>query len=385
MIRVLIASDSFKGSLTSAEAGAAIADGLGEGFAEIGVSAAFDIIPIADGGEGTVAAFAAAVGGEKVLVLCPDPLGVPVTAELLLLPGGSTAVIEMAQSCGLTLVRGRENIRRSDTSGLGRQISAALDRRLEKLLIGIGGSATNDWGAGMAAALGIRFLDDRGRKLGTNPAALAAIRTVELSGLDPRLKSVRVEAICDVNNPLLGPTGAAAVYGPQKGADGGTIVFLDEIGGRFADAVEKAVGRGLRDIPGSGAAGGLGFGLAAFLGAELRPGIEAVIEAAHLRARIKNADLIVTGEGRLDDQSRRGKTTAGIAALAREAHLPCLAFCGSLEGPISTYVPSLFAAVYDLSSVAPSREASIAQGALFLKTTARRAAREAVAFAALRS
>jgi len=385
MIRVLIAADSFKGSLTSAEAGAAIADGLGEGFAEIGVSAAFDIIPIADGGEGTVAAFAAAVGGEKVLVLCPDPLGVPVTAEFLLLPGRSTAVIEMAQSCGLMLVRGRKNIRRSDTSGLGRQISAALDRRPEKLLIGIGGSATNDWGAGMAAALGARFLDDQGRPLGTNPSDLATIQTVDLSGLDPRLKSVRVETICDVDNPLLGPQGAAAVYGPQKGANEETVAWFDEIGSRFADAVEKAVGRSLRDIPGSGAAGGLGFGLAAFLGAELRPGIEAVIEVTHLQERVKKADLIITGEGRLDAQSRRGKTTAGIAALAQGAHLSCLAFCGSLEGPISTYVPSLFAAVYDLSSAAPSREASIAQGALFLKTTARRAAREAVALAARRS
>jgi len=375
MIRVLIAADSFKGSMTSAEAGAAIAGGLGEGFAEIGIPAAFDIVPIADGGEGTVAAFAAAVGGEKVLVLCPDPLGVPVTAEFLLLPGRSTAVIEAAQSCGLTLVRGRENIRRSDTSGLGHQISAALDRRPEKLLIGIGGSATNDWGAGMTAALGVRFLDDRGRELGPNPVDLAAIRAVDLAGLDPRLKNVRIEAICDVDNPLLGLTGAAAVYGPQKGADEETVAWLDEIGSRFADVVETAVGRRLRNIPGSGAAGGLGFGLAAFLGAVLRPGIEAVIEVAHLQERVKKADLIITGEGRLDAQSRHGKTTAGIAALAREAHLPCIAFCGSVEGPVSSYVPSLFAAVYDLSSVAPSREESITHGPQYLRLLARRAAR----------
>jgi glycerate kinase len=381
MIRILIAADSFKGSLTSAEAGAAIADGLGEGFTEIGVTAAFEIVPIADGGEGTVDAFAAAVGGMRVPVLCPDPLGRPVTAEFLILPDGKTAVIEAAQSCGLTLVRGRENIRQSDTTGLGRQISAALDRRLEKLLIGIGGSATNDWGAGMAGALGVRFLDDRGRELGTNPADLAAIRAVDLAGLDPRLESVRIEAICDVDNPLLGPHGAAAVYGPQKGADAETIAWLDEIGSRFADAVETAVGRSLRDRPGSGAAGGLGFGLAAFLGAELRPGIEAVIEAAQLRARVENADLIVTGEGRLDAQSRHGKTTAGIAALAREAHLSCLAFCGSVDGSISTFVPGMFTAVYDLSAVAPSREESIARGAHYLRMTARRAAREAVEFA----
>jgi glycerate 2-kinase len=384
MIRALIAADSFKGSLTSAEAGAAIAGGLAEGFADIGVPAVFDVVPIADGGEGTVAAFAAACGGEKVPVLCPDPLGHPVKAEFLILPGEATVVIEAAQSCGLTLVRGRENIRRSETSGLGRQISAALDHRPAKLLIGIGGSATNDWGAGMAAALGVRFLDERGSAIGSTPYDLAAVRSTDLSCLDPRLNGVRVEAICDVDNPLLGPQGAAAIYGPQKGADAETVAWLDEVGDRFADAVETAVGRSLRDRPGSGAAGGLGFGLAAFLGAELRPGIEAMIEVVRLRERVGKADLIVTGEGRLDAQSRRGKTTAGIAALAQEAHLPCLAVCGSVEGPISDYVPGMFSAVYDLTAVALSGEDSIAHAARYLRLTARRAARDAAALAARR-
>jgi len=432
-MRVLIAVDSFKGSLTSAEAGGAIAEGLESGFAELGIQAAIDIVPIADGGEGTIEAFAAACGGERVPVLCPGPLCDPVSAEFLILPGGKTAVIEMAQSCGLTLVRGREDILRSDTAGLGRQILAALDRRPERLLIGIGGSATNDWGAGMAGILGARFLNDRGLVIGTRPIDLADLHSMDLSGLDSRIKSIAIESICDVDNPLLGPKGAAAVYGPQKGAGADTVKRLDEIGSRFADAVESSVGQEtklcgrnsprqaryftvlhdvsssfmkplnqdnasqssmrlpnqdeafksgpgldrrqrLRDFPGSGAAGGLGFGLAAFLGAELRSGIEVMIDAARLRERILGVDLIVTGEGRLDAQSQHGKTTAGIAALARNANIPCLAFCGSVEGPTSSFIPEMFAAVYTLSSVASSLDDSMANGAEYLRMIARCAA-----------
>jgi len=378
MTRILIAADSFKGSMTSAGAGAAIAAGLKIGFADIGVGAEFEIVPIADGGEGTVAAFETACGGERIPSQCPGPLGVPVKAEGLLLPGGATAVIESAQSCGLTLVRGRADILRSDTAGLGVQIQAVLERNPERLLIGIGGSATNDWGAGMAGVLGVRFLDDRGRKLGTKPADLSSIRTVDLSGLDGRLKSVAVTAICDVDNPLLGPRGAAAVYGPQKGASSETVEKLDKIGGRFADAVESALGRRFRDLPGAGAAGGLGFGLAAFLGAELRPGIETMIETARLRERARKADLIITGEGRLDAQSRHGKAASGIAALAKEANLPCIAFCGSVEGQKSDYIPGMFAAVHVLESFAPSREVSISRGKHYLRTAAVNAAEEAM-------
>jgi len=377
-MRVLIAVDSFKGSLTSAEAGTAIAEGLESGFAELGIQTAIDIVPIADGGEGTIDAFAAACGGERVPVRCPGPLGDPVSAKFLVLPGGKTAVIEMAQSCGLTLVRGRKDILRSNTSGLGRQILAAIEKRPERLLIGIGGSATNDWGAGMAGVLGARFLNDRGLVIGTRPIDLAELHSVDLSGIDPRIKSIPIESICDVDNPLLGPKGAAAVYGAQKGAGADMVKRLDEIGSRFADAVEAAVGQRLRDFPGAGAAGGLGFGLAAFLGGELRSGIEVMIDAARLRERILGVDLIVTGEGRLDAQSQHGKTTAGIAALARDANIPCLAFCGSVEGPASSFIPEMFAAVYTLSSVASSLDDSMANATEYLKTISLRAAREAM-------
>ncbi|MCX6566028.1 MAG: glycerate kinase [Candidatus Aminicenantes bacterium] len=380
-MRILIAADSFKGSLTSTEAGTAVASGLRAGFAEIGIRAEIEVVPMADGGEGTIEAYAAACGGEKIPAVCPGPLGDSVTAEFLVLPDGTTAVIESARSCGLMLVAGRENILRSDTSGLGRQIRTALERRPEQILIGLGGSATNDWGAGMASALGVRFLDREGRVLRPNPAGLADLRTIDTSGLDPRLRAVRFKALSDVDDPLLGLRGAAAVFAPQKGADAETVKRLEEIGEQFADAVESSLGRRFRDRPGSGAAGGLGFGLAAFLGAELRPGIEAMIEAAGLHRRAESADLLVTGEGRLDAQTRYGKTAAGISRLARKTGLPCVAFCGSIDGPVSDYVPDMFAAAYDIRPAADSLADAIARGAHYLEILARRSAGEIAALA----
>jgi len=375
-MRVLIAADSFKGSLTSAEAGTAVAAGLRAGFAEMGIRTEIEVVPVADGGEGTIEAYAAACGGEIIPVVCPGPLGDSVTAEFLVLPGGKTAVIEMAESCGLTLVEGRRDILCSDTSGLGRQIRTALERRPEQILIGLGGSATNDWGAGMAAALGARFLDGEGRVLRPNPAELAGFRTIDASGLDSRLRAIRFVALTDVDNPLLGSRGAAAVYAPQKGADAEAVKFLEETGERFADVVESSLGRRFRDCPGSGAAGGLGFGATAFLGADIRPGIEVMIETTGLREKARQADLVVTGEGRLDAQSRHGKAAAGITRLARETGLPCVAFCGSIDGPVSNYVPEMFAAAYEIRPAAASLADAVARSAFYLEILARRSAKD---------
>jgi len=380
-MRILIATDSFKGSLTSAEAGTAVAAGLREGFAEIRIRAEIEVVSMADGGEGTIEAYAAACGGEIIPVACPGPLGDSVAAEFLVLPGGKIAVIETARSGGLTLVEGRRDILRSDTSGLGRQIRTALERRTEKILIGLGGSATNDWGAGMAAALGARFLDAEGRALRPNPAGLSGLRTIETSGFDPRLRNVRFEALADVDNPLLGPRGAAAIFAPQKGADAETVLKLEEIGERFADVVESSLGRRFRDRPGSGAAGGLGFGTAAFLGAKICSGIEAIIEAAGLKEKARVADLLVTGEGRLDAQTRHGKTTAGIAALAGEAGIPCVAFCGSIDGPVSNYVPGMFVAAYEIRPAASSLEDALTRGSRYLEIIARRSSQDIAALA----
>jgi glycerate kinase len=375
-MRVLVAVDSFKGSLGSAEAGAAIAAGLAAGFAGLGLGADVEVVPTADGGEGTVEAFAAACGGEKVPVSAPGPLGDPVSAETLLLPDRRTIVVESAQTCGLPLVAGREDILGSDTSGLGRQLRAALDRNPERIWIGLGGSATNDWGAGMAAGLGVRFLDGRGRPLRPRPLDLAGLETVDLEGLDGRVRNAAFTVLADVDNPLLGPRGAAAVFAPQKGANSETVMRLEETGERYAEAVEAALGRTFRDRPGAGAAGGLGFAALAFLGAALRPGIQALIEAAKLNEKARTADLIVTGEGRLDVQSRRGKTVFGIAALARKFNRPCIAFCGAVGGPVSDFAPDLFAAVYSLLPEAGSPAEAISRAGHFLETVARKAARD---------
>jgi glycerate kinase len=380
-MKILIAADSFKGSMTSAQAGEAIRQGLDEGLRKLGVAATFDVIPIADGGEGTVDAFHSAAGGDRVAVTCRGPLGDPVSATFLMLPGGKTAVIEMAASCGLPLVKGREDILRSDTYGLGQQILAALDRKPEKILIGIGGSATNDGGAGMARALGVRFLDAAGRALGTTPSDLVNLSTVDLSRLDPRVRPVRFEAICDVTNPLLGPSGAAAVYAPQKGADPETVKRLEAIGRRHADVVEAARGIMLRNRPGTGAAGGLGFGLRAYVNATLRAGIDVVIDAVNLRDRAKGAAFLVTGEGRMDAQSGYGKAPFGIAKVAREAGVPCAAFCGSVACARSVLVPDPFAAIYEILPAAPSLDAAIANGPRYLRELARQQADAVIALA----
>lgn len=379
-MRVLIAVDSFKGSLGSAEAGAAIAAGIRSGFSEIGLQAEIEIIPTADGGEGTIDAFASACGGEKFFAAAPGPFGDPVRAESLLLPDRKVILFESAQTCGLTLVAPRTDILHANTAGLGRQIKSALDRKPERIWIGLGGSATNDWGAGMAAELGVRFLDAGGQSLSPRPFDLAAVRSVDLGGLDDRIRHIRFTVLADVDNPLLGPRGAAAVFGPQKGADTETVRFLDETGGRYADAVEAAVGHQFRDVPGAGAAGGLGFAGLSLLGADLRPGIAALIEAAEIKSKAKQADLIITGEGRLDSQSRRGKTVWGISALARETKRPCIAYCGSVAGAVSDYVPDLFAAVYPLIPEAASLEDAMARAAGYLENIARRAARDLAGF-----
>ncbi len=420
-MKILIATDSFKGSMTSAEAGEAIARGLCESWpAAAGEPpVAFDVVAIADGGEGTVDAFARVAGGERVTVECRGPLSQPVDATFLLLPGGETAVIEMAASSGLTLVGGREDIMRSDTFGLGEQIKAALEGGAKRILTGIGGSATHDCGAGMARALGVRFLDAQERELGTTPSELAALVDIDTSRLDADVDAwranTRFEVICDVDNPLLGPTGAAAVYSPQKGADPETVERLEEFSRRFAEIMEREIGTPLRDMPGAGAAGGLGFGLAAFLGAELRPGIDVMIEAAGLRERARGADLLVTGEGRMDSQSLRGKAPSGIAAIAKELGVPCVAFCGYVDGKtvpggngvrnrlperpcgcfaqtvpdtvsppkgashkrfLAPFSPEPFRAIYEVASLAESVEDAVRRGPELLRELARKQAGE---------
>jgi len=326
-MKVVVAPDSFKECL-SAEA---VARAIGRGVRAAAPDAEVVEVPMADGGEGTVRALVAATGGTLHRATVTGPLGEPVEAEFGLLGDGATAVIEMAAASGLPLVPpSRRDPTRTTTRGTGELIGAALDLGASRLIIGIGGSATVDGGAGMAQALGARLLDESGRDIGPGGGELSRLARLDVSGLDPRLAGVACEVACDVDNPLLGPNGAARVYAPQKGATPEAVAVLEANLARFADVVERDLGVSVRDVPGAGAAGGLGAGLMAFLGARLRPGVQIVIEATGLREKLRGADLAIVGEGKLDAQTAHGKVPVGVAEVAAEAGVPVVAIAGSL-------------------------------------------------------
>ncbi len=326
-MKIVIAPDSFKESLTSIEVAACIE----EGFREILPEAEYVKVPIADGGEGTVEALVAATGGSLVEVSVTGPLGSPVRAVYGVTGDGDTAVIEMASASGLELVAKADRNPLCTTSfGTGELIRYALDAGLRKFIIGIGGSATNDAGVGMLQALGASFLDRQGQQIGPGGGALAKLERIECNGLDPRLRNCQLMVACDVNNPLTGPRGASQVFGPQKGATPAMVAELDANLSHFASIVKRDINQQVEKIPGAGAAGGMGAALLAFLDAGLRPGIEIVIEAVRLKEAITGADLVITGEGRLDDQSVHGKAPVGVARIAQEQRIPVIAFAGSL-------------------------------------------------------
>lgn len=334
-MRIVIAPQSLKGSLTAAEAGNAIAQGVQKVFPECEV----EVVPVADGGEGTVQALVDATGGEIVQQTVMGPLGKPVQAFYGVLGDGSTAVIEMAACAGLPLVPpSQRNPRFTTTYGVGELITAALDKGCRRFIIGIGGSATNDGGAGMVQALGGLLLSDDTVDIARGGSALAKLVHISVEGMDVRLRECTIEVACDVTNPLCGPTGATAVYGPQKGATPEMVVELDAALMHYAMVIERDLGRNVKDIPGSGAAGGLGAGLIAFLNATLRPGAQIVLDAVRLEERIREADLIITAEGQIDEQTAYGKTIEAVAELAKRHKVPVLALAGSLgEGYQNVY------------------------------------------------
>ncbi len=326
--RVVIAPQEFKGSLDAVTAASAIERGVRRVLPNVRC----DQAPVADGGPGTVDTIVLAAHGRTSLARVDGPLGAPVDARWGRIDDGRTAVIEMAAAAGLTLLDSSElDPRRASTFGVGQLITHALDAGVERILIGVGGSATNDGGAGMAEALGALFLDDDGQRLPPGGAALATLARIDVSALDPRLRRVSQRVLCDVQNPLLGAEGASAIYGPQKGADAQTVAELDRALANFAAIVERHLDVRVADVPGGGAAGGLAAGLIAFCGAELQSGFDAVSDAVQLRERIAAADLVITGEGRLDRQSSYGKTTAGVASLASDAGVPCVAIAGLVD------------------------------------------------------
>jgi len=326
-VRVLVAPDKFRGTLSAEQAARAISAGFRRAIPTVEIES----LPIADGGEGTLDALVAALGGERRRIRVSGPLGDSVEAEFAVAgtPDGTLGVVEMARASGLELIsEGRRDPKRTSTRGTGELIKAAAGLGVDRILVCIGGSATNDAGAGMAQALGIRLVDEGGRDLGPGGAALRALARIDMSGLDLAVRRIDFVVASDVDNPLVGPNGASAVYGPQKGATPEDVAVLDEALRHFAAVVHRDLGLDLRDVPGAGAAGGLGGGLIAFLGARLRPGVEVVMEAVHLREHLEGVDLVVTGEGRFDEQSLHGKGPAGVIRAAAEMRVPALVLCG---------------------------------------------------------
>ncbi|WP_336296789.1 glycerate kinase [Clostridium ganghwense] len=366
MKKIIISPDSFKGTMSSIEVCSIIEQGIKNIFPDTEVIK----IPIADGGEGTVDAFLTAIGGEKIKVKVKNPLFEEVEAFYGVLPDKETAVIEMAAASGLTLVEDRKNPLVATTYGTGQLILDALDRGCLKIIVGIGGSATNDGGIGMAAALGVRFLDEENKEVDLNGGGLENLERIDISGIDKRIKNCTIVAACDVDNPLFGPSGAAYIFGPQKGADERMVKMLDENLKNFAGIVGRDLGVDVQNIPGSGAAGGLGAGLVAFAGAKLQPGIKIVLDVVKYDEIISNADLVITGEGKIDGQSLRGKVPVGIAEKASKYDIPVIAIVGAVgdeaEKVYERGITSIFST--NLQPI-PFEEAKICCRKNLLKTT----------------
>ncbi len=328
-VRIVLAPNAFKGSLSALEAASAMADGVQRVYPD----AELVSVPIADGGDGTVDALVAATGGEVRFERVRGPLGEPVDATYGLLEGGVVAVIEMARAAGLALLPpDRRDPRVTTTYGVGELLQRAFDAGARRFIIGIGGSATNDGGAGMAQALGYHLLDARGLELPAGGSVLKDLARIHVGGVHSDWKQAQVDVASDVTNPLTGPKGASAIYGPQKGATPAVAEELDAALARLAEVIRVDLGVDVENLPGAGAAGGLGAGLVAFVGGRLRPGAEMVLEAAHLDQRLVGADLVLTGEGRIDAQTAHfGKAPAAVARHAHAAGIPVIAIGGGLS------------------------------------------------------
>lgn len=327
-MKVVVAPNAFKGSLSASQAAAAIARGVRQVFPEADIVE----VPVADGGDGTAEALVSAHDGTFQTVKVEGPLGDPITAAYGLIDGGRTGVVELASSSGLALISpDRRDARRASTYGFGQLLQAAHVAQVASIIAGIGGSATNDGGAGMAQALGYHLLDASGRDLPRGGAALVHLERIERPR-DDWWESVAVKVACDVDNPLAGPRGASAVYGPQKGADDQAVRELDAALSRLAAVVERDLGKRVADVPGAGAAGGTGAGMIAFLDAQLVPGAPLVVEASGFDAKLRGADLVITGEGQADEQTAYGKAPGEVAKRAKKARIPVLLIAGS-KGP----------------------------------------------------
>lgn len=326
-MKIVVAIDSFKGSLTSIEAGTAIKKGILAAKPDADVT----IKPLADGGEGTTAALCEGLGGEMICLTVTGPLGHPVAASYGYLKESRTAILEMASAAGLTLISEAEkNPFTATTYGVGEMITDAMEKGCRNFLIGIGGSATNDGGIGMLQALGYDFLDECGNSVGQGGQALYNISSIIERNVSPMLDTCHFHIACDVKNPLCGPDGASYIYGPQKGAAEADLHVLDSGMRNFAEITSQEMGNDYLHAEGAGAAGGLGFAMLSYLKASLTPGIDLILEMTDLEATLENADIVITGEGRLDHQTVMGKAPIGVAKLAKKHGLMVLAFAGSV-------------------------------------------------------
>lgn len=324
-MRIVVAMDSFKGSLTSLQAGSAVRDGA----MKADPSACVAVCPMADGGEGTVEALRQGLGGDAVTVSVMGPLGASVDAMYCVLPDRRTAVMEMAAAAGITLVAPQErDVRRATTFGVGQMIRDAITRGCRHFILGIGGSATNDGGTGMLSALGYDFLDRNGQKIPLGAGGLERLHRICVENVLPELAECTFRIACDVTNPLCGSNGCSAVFGPQKGATSELIPMLDAWLRNYGKLAKMVSKKADPDYPGAGAAGGLGFAFLAFTNAALEPGVEIILSETKLEERIRSADLVVTGEGRLDRQTVMGKAPVGVARLAKKHGKKVIAFCG---------------------------------------------------------
>jgi glycerate kinase len=368
-MKIVLAPDKFKGSLTAPE----VAEALAEGIREVLTEAELILVPVADGGEGTVAA-ALGAGFAPRRARVSGPTGEPLTAEFAVDPARRRAVVEMAAASGLdVLPKGVKDARNATSLGTGQLIRAALDAGAREIVLGVGGSACTDGGAGMLQGLGARFMDDAGKELPLGGAALARIAEVDLGGLDARLDDARLILAADVDNPLLGERGAAAVFGPQKGASPSDVAELDAALARFADVLGETMGflaKAAKDAPGAGAAGGVGYA-ALTLGAQRRRGIDVVVEFTGLREKLEGAALVVTGEGSLDAQSLAGKAPVGVASEARAQSVPVVAVCGRslLDG--AAQARAGFAAVRALTDLEADVEVCLRDARRLVRETGR--------------
>jgi len=375
-MHVVVAPNAFKGSLTAVEA----AEAMKRGILHANPNCRVSCVPVADGGDGLVEVMLQGMGGQRIETMVTGPRFEKVSAPFCLVPDKRLAVVEMARASGLALLPEPErNPMETTTYGTGELILAAMEHGAVQIVVGIGGSATCDGGIGMAAALGYRFLDESGAALKPVGGRLTALAAIDKSGVDPRVAGVHVAAACDVTNPLTGPEGAARVFGPQKGASADQVARLDAGLANLARVIRQDMGIDMETLAGSGAAGGLGGGLHAFLGAELKSGIDLVLDVVGLEKVLAGADLVLTAEGQIDDQTRFDKAPAGVARMARAAGVPCIAICGAVGQPIHILHDIGIDAVFSICSGPLSLEKAMQQAPDLLARSAEQVVRAFVA------